>query len=255
MGIEIFKKHLREKRAIKVSAVGLSSETIAKICKASQASKASAISISGTKEAYETARKNTKLPLFVSSIHPFEILEAVRLGAEAVQIGNYFEAYKKGMRFDIKEIYDIVLETMGLINQYDVYTCVTIPASLQLDDQLKLIKKLQILGIDLIQTEGYRTSPTQDNLIIESADLSIRNMTDIIKNVGIDVMVSSAMNLPALKAAFANGASAVSVDGAINKLESEAAMKVAIMEMVSSISHRNSLNREIPKSSQEFSLR
>jgi len=254
MGIEVFKKHLREKRAIKIATGSENLETVAKVCRAAQSSRASAIDISGSKTVYETARKNTKLPLFVSSIHPFEILEAVKLGVEGVQIGNYFEYYKKGRKFSADEIYDITLETMGLINQYDVFVAVTIPYHLTLDEQIKLIRKLQILGVELFQTEGYSQTTTDDSLIMESADNSIKNMVELSKNIGVDLMTSCSMYLPAVKSALENGANAVCVDSAINKLESEAAMKVAIMEMVSAISHRNSIYREIPKSSREFML-
>lgn len=254
MGIEVFKKHLREKRAIKISAYGDNFEQSVKICQAAQESRASAVDIPVNAKMYEAARKNTKLPLFASSIHPFELLEAVRLGVDAIQIGNYFESYKIGRKFSADEIYDITLETLGLINPYDVYTCVTVPATLDLDEQLNLIKKLQLLGIDLIQTEGYKKSSSQANVIIESAQSSIKNMIELSKNTTIPIMTSCDMNLQALKIAFNNGAAAVAVDNIINKSETQAAMKVAIMSMVSAISHRNSLNREIPKSYQEFSL-
>jgi len=254
MGIEIFKKHLREKRAIKVATGNYNLETITKVIKASQAAKASAIDIPSSKEAYEVARKYSKLPLFITSINPFEILEAVKLGVDGINIGNYFEYYKKGRRFSADEVYDIALETLGLINEYDTFICVSIPYHLELKEQISLIKKLQILGVELFQTEGYLQTTKNDNLIMESADNSIKNMIEISKNIGVDLMTSSSMYLPAIKSAFNNGASAVSVDSAINKLESEAAMKVAIMEMVNALSHRNSIFREIPKSSREFLL-
>ena len=178
MGIEIFEKHLREKRAIKISAGSnnLNLETVAKVCKAAQMSRASAVEITCSKEVYNIARKNTKLPLFVSSIHPFEILDAVKMGIDAVIIGNYFETYKKGQKFSASEIYDIVLETMGLINNYDVYIAVTIPASITFEEQVELVKKLEVLGVNLIQTEGYKKSSTNPNAIIESAEFSIKNL-------------------------------------------------------------------------------
>ena len=68
MGIEVFNKHLREKRAIKVS-VGSNNnlDNVAKICRAAQESRASAVEIPSDKNIYDIARKNTKLPLFASS--------------------------------------------------------------------------------------------------------------------------------------------------------------------------------------------
>jgi len=253
MGIEIFKKHLREKRAIKISATDQNLDNVAKICRCAQIAKVSAVDISGNKAAYDVARKNTKLPLFVSSIHPFEILEAVKLGVEGVQIGNYFELYKKGKTLNIDEIYDIALESMGLINQYDVYVSVSIPTTIEPNEQIKLIKKLQVLGVELFGLEGYRKPLNQQNYI-ESTNESIENMVELAKLIGIETMPVCSMNNAALKNAFNNGASAVNIDNSINKYESETSLKVALMELVSSISHRNSLNREIPKSFREFSL-
>lgn len=254
MGIEIFKKHLREKRAIKVSAIGQNLETVSKICRCAQNAKVSAIDISGNRAIYETARKNTKLPLFVSSIHPFEILEAVKCGADGVQIGNYSELYKNGKTLNSDEIYDIVLETMGLINKYDVYTTVSIPSVLENSEQIKLIRKLQVLGIDLLGLEGYRKPINQENYII-STNESLENMSELSKTIGIDFMPTCIMNNNAIKNAFNTGASAVTIGNYIDEYESETALKVAMMELVSSISYRNSLNREIPKSFREFSLR
>ena len=256
MGIEIFEKHLREKRAIKISAGSnnLNLETVAKVCKAAQMSRASAVEITCSKEVYNIARKNTKLPLFVSSIHPFEILDAVKMGIDAVIIGNYFETYKKGQKFSASEIYDIVLETMGLINNYDVYIAVTIPASITFEEQVELVKKLEVLGVNLIQTEGYKKSSTNPNAIIESAEFSIKNLEEIRKITRVPIIASCAMNETATKAAFEKGAYAVSIDSYVNKLDYEAAMKAAILNIFGSISYRISLNKELIRNSRELSI-
>ena len=254
MGIEVFKKHLREKRAIKI-ATGIENtnlEHVAKIARAAQSAKASAVEIISNKEVYETVRKNTKLPIIVSSIHPFEILQAVQWGVDGVQIGNYSELYKKGRKFSAEQVYDVILETMGLINKYNVYICVTIPASLDTQEQVDLIKKLEYLGVNAIQAEGYRKSTTKPNHIIESANVSIHNMTELSQMTNIPVLVSCAMNETGLKVAFDNGANGVAVDYAVNKLDSEASMQAVIMEMVKSVFYRNSLNKELIKSSREL---
>ena len=254
MGIEIFKKHLREKRAIKI-ATGMNNynpEQVAKICRAAQNAKASAVEIASRKELYNIARKNTKLPVFISSIHPFEILQAVQWGVDGVQIGNYSELYKKSKKFSATEIYDVVLETMGLINKYNVFISVTIPASIDNQEQIDLVRKLEYLGISAIQAEGYRKSTIKPNHIIESANVSIHNMTELSQITTMPVIVSCAMNTTGLKVAFDNGANGVTVDYAVNKLDSEAAMQSIIMEMVSSMSHRNSLNKELVKNSREL---
>ncbi len=255
MGIEVFKKHLREKRAIKISA-GLNNynlDSIAKLCRAAQSAKASAVDIPFKKEVYDIARNNTKLPVFVTTIHPFEALQAAKWGADGIQIGNYLNVYKNGKKFSAEEIYDITLEIMGLLNEYDVYICVTIPAFAVLDEQLNLIKKLEILGVDLIQTEGYKKSPQNSSLMIESAQASIKNMNELTKHTKLPIMTSSAMNDKTVKSAFEYGADAVSVD-MLYKLTSEATMKTVIMDIVGSISYRNSINKELIRSKRELIL-
>ena len=256
MGIEVFKKHLREKRAIKVS-VGyenLSSDKAAKICRAAQASKVSAIDIPSDKEIYNIARKNTKLPIFVSSIHPFEILNAAKFGADAIQIGNFYQAYKNGHKFNSDEIYNIILESLGVIRDYDIYTCVTIPACISLDEQINLIKKLELLSVDLLQTEGYAKSPVSAKHMIESAELSIKNMSAINKHSRLPIMASCAMDMKFAKFALENGASAVAIDRIINKLDNEAAMTAEALKIVGSIAYRNSIYREIVKSPRELKI-
>ena len=158
MGIEVFRKHLREKRAVKIIS-GINNynlESVAKICRASQKGHASAVDIACDKEVYDTARQNTKLPIFVSSVHPFELLEAVKWGADAIEIGNFDALYKEGQTFSDEEVYDIVLETMNLVESYNPFICVTIPGCVDISKQIELAKKLEILGIDLIQTEGLK---------------------------------------------------------------------------------------------------
>lgn len=251
MGIEIFKKHLREKRAIKIGVGSSDLEKVGKICRAAQSARASAVDIPYSKEVYDVARKNTKLPIIVSSIHPFEILEAVKMGADGVQIGNYWDLYRSGKYFNAEEIYDVVLETMGLINDYETFICVTIPASIELNEQAELIHKLEVLGVDMIQTEGYKKVAV-NSVIVESAFDSIVNLGECLKVTGLPIMTSSGMSTKTLFAAFERGASAVAVDNAVNQLPTEAAMKTVIMDMVASVSYRNSINREMVRTQREM---
>ena len=135
MGIEVFRKHLREKRAIKINA-GIDNynlDNVARICRASQKAKASAVGVACSKDVFTTARKNTKLPIFVSSIHPFELLKAVQWGADAIEIGDFSALYKQGNKFSMEDAYNIVLETLSLINKYDVFVCATIPGCIKIE--------------------------------------------------------------------------------------------------------------------------
>ena len=255
MGIEVFKKHLREKRAIKVIAGidNYNKDHVAKIARSAQAGRASALDIAADKEIYNIARKNTKLPIFVSSIHPFEILDATKWGADAVEIGNFNAQYKNKKFFTMDEIYDITLESLALIEKYDVFTCVTIPGTLDIFEQIKLTRKLEILGVDLIQTEGLQLAGSDKKLVVSDAQASIDTAIELAKNTTIPIMVSSAMDIKTVPMAFDAGAVAVGVGSAINKLSSESAMTTEIMNIVGSIAHRNSINREIVRTTRELS--
>lgn len=257
MGIEVFKKHLREKRAVKIIA-GIDNrnlENVASVCRAAQTGHASAVDIAADKKVYETARKNTKLPIFVSSVHPFELLDAVKWGADAIEIGNFDALYKRGETFGAKEVYEIVLETMSLVSKYDVFTCVTVPGCIDISEQIELVKKLEILGIDLIQTEGLKktTKSTNPSLhLVGYVQATIANTLELTNHTLLPVMSSSGITPQTAPLAFASGASAIGVGSAVNKLDSEIAMAATVMSIVSSISYRNSINKEIVRTEREL---
>ena len=257
MGIEIFKKHLREKRAIKIIAGidNYNTDNVARVCRAAQKGHASAVDIACDRDLYELARKNTKLPIFVSSVHPFELLNAVQWGVDAIEIGNFDALYKKGQSFTSQQVYDIVLETMGLISKYDVFTCVTIPGNIDISEQIELAKKLEILGVDLIQTEGLKNDIKSTNpsaQLVSYAEATISNTLELTQHTSIPIMTASGITAKTAPLAFAAGASAVGVGSAVNKLDSEVAMCATVMAIVSSVSHRNSINREIIRTEREL---
>ncbi|MBQ8476106.1 DUF561 domain-containing protein [bacterium] len=260
MGIEVFRKHLRERRAVKIIA-GINNydlDNVAKVCRAAQMGHASAVDIAADINVYKTARKNTKLPVFVSSIHPFELLEAVKWGADAIEIGNFDALYKEGRSFTSEEVYDIVLETMGLVNNYEIFTCVTIPGNIEISEQIELAKKLEILGVDLIQTEGLKQVTTSSNPsahLVSYASATISNTLELMKHTALPIMSASGITAQTAPLAFASGASAVGVGSAVNKLSSEVEMAATVMAVVGSVAHRNSINREIIRTERELSLR
>ena len=250
MGIEVFRKHLREKRAVKIIA-GINNydlDNVAKVCRAAQKAHASAVDIACDKDVYETARKNTKLPVFVSSIHPFELLNAVKWGADAIEIGNFDALYKQGETFSAEEVYDIVLETMSLTESYEPFICVTIPGNIDISEQIELAKKLEILGVDLIQTEGLKTSSNSTNPsahLVSYAEATISNTLELIQHTSLPIMTASGITAKTAPLAFAAGANAVGVGSAVNKLDSEVAMCATIMAIVGSVAGRNSIIKEI----------
>lgn len=255
MGIEIFNKHLREKRAIKIDA-GINNndlKSIEKIARSVQSGRASALDITADKRVYDCARKNTKMPIFVSSIHPLELLQAVKWGADAIEIGNYQDLYKNGTALSAEQVYDITLEAMSLTERYDTFVSVTIPAVSSLDEQIDLIKKFEIIGVDLIQVEGIQkqTFASVSNLVLSSR-AAAQNTLKLSQYTSIPLMTSTLINPENVQDAFGSGASGVSVGYAVNTLNSEAQMTTTIMQLVNSISYRNSINKDLIRTRHEL---
>ncbi|MBR1617056.1 DUF561 domain-containing protein [bacterium] len=259
MGIEIFKKHLRERRAIKIIS-GINNydlNKVAKISRAAQRGHASAVDIACDINVYKTARKNTKLPIFVSSIHPYELLDATKWGADAIEIGNFDALYKENKTFSADEVYEIALETLSLVNDYSVFKCVTIPGNINIGEQIELAQKLEILGVDLIQTEGLKQVITSSNPsahLVSYAQATISNTLELMQHTSVPIMTASGISAKTAPLAFASGASAVGVGSAVNKLESEIEMTAAVMSVVNTIFHRNSINKEILRTKRELAL-
>ncbi len=254
MGIEIFKKHIREKRAIKIVCgdYNLNLDNIAKICRASQRARASAVDVACNKDVIEIAKKNTKLPIFASSMHPFELLQAVKCGVDAIEIGTFLNTYKQGKSYTYDETREIVLETLALVNQYDIYKSVTLPSCLKLHEQIKLTKELEVLGVDLIQTEGYKLINPRKRIIAKDSLSSIERAVELSKYTRIPVMATCAINKSNALDALNNGVDAISVGSAVSKCDTEIEMVDTISSIARLVSHRNSINREIVRNSIEL---
>lgn len=235
--IDLFREHLREKRAVKVIA-GIDNfdlENIKKVVSAANQAGASAIDISASEEVFETARQLTDLPLFVSSINPEELAQAVRMGADAIELGNFDALYKKGIRMGADEVLELARKTMSLINKSETFVSVTVPGHISVSAQIDLARSLEELGVDLIQTEGAAIANVQSEGargLLETAQVSISNTIEIARNVDIPVMTASGITPTTAALAFAAGASAIGVGSCINKLDSSIAMMAVARNLV-----------------------
>ena len=248
--IEIFKKHLREKRAVKViSGIDNYNEALVKkVAIAAQSGLASALDVAAREDIIKIAKENTKLPIFASSIQPFALLNAVRAGADAVEIGNYENLYKINSSLSADEVYEITLETMDLVSKYDTFVCVTIPGTLEIEGQIELARKFELLGVDLIQTEGVASSALRASGakgLIEVAKNTIANTLELTKQVDIPIMTASGLSPETVPLAFASGASAVGVGSCINKLDTQIAMVATVRKIVGSVAYRNTVMGDI----------
>jgi len=234
--IDLFKQHLKEKRAVKVIA-GIDNfdiENVKKVILAANQAGASAIDICASEEIFIVARQLTNLPLFVSSIVPEELAFAVRLGADAIELGNFDALYKDGTRFSAEDVLDLAIKTKSLINSITFF-CVTVPGHISVAEQIDLARKLEELGVDLIQTEGAAIADVKSEGargLMEVAQVSIANTIEIARNVEIPVMTASGITSTTAAMAFAVGASAIGVGSCINKLDSSLAMVAVTTSLV-----------------------
>lgn len=235
--IDLFKKHLSEKRAVKIIA-GIDNfdvENIKKVVSAANQAGASAIDLCADENIFMSVRELTDLPLFVSSIIPEELAIAVKLGADAIELGNFDALYRKGLRMDADEVLELVEETLSLINKSETFFCVTVPGHISVAEQINLARKLEKLGVDLIQTEGSAITNAQSEGargLMETAQVSIANTIELVRNVEIPVMTASGITPTTAAMAFAAGASAIGVGSCINKLDSTIAMMAVATSLV-----------------------
>lgn len=248
--IDLFKNRLEERRAIKViSGIdNFNKETVKNVVSAAEMGGASAVDICYNEEIISMVKDMTSLPVFVSSIVPSELANAVKLGADAIEVGNFDALYRKGERFSAQNVLDIVNETLKLLNGVKTFICVTIPGHLDISEQISLAMKLEDLGIDLIQTEGAATvTPSNGGArgLMQTAEVSISNTIELVRNTSIPVMTASGITTTTAPIAFAAGASAIGVGSCVNKLNSTIAMVAVVkslVDSVSKISNRETVN-------------
>jgi len=241
--IDAFKNRLAEKNAVKIIAGidNFDAERVRNVVTAAHIAGADAVDIAASAELIEMVREITDMPVFVSSISPEELAEAVKLGADAIEIGNFDALYKKGLRMSADEILEIVEATLALINKEEVFVCVTVPGHIAVNEQIELAKKLEELNIDLIQTEGAAVANVNSNGargLLETAQVSIANTIELARNVNIPVMTASGITTTTSALAFAAGASAVGVGSCVNKLSSVIEMIAMIKNLINTTNSR-----------------
>lgn len=242
--IEMFKRHLDEKRAIKVIS-GIDNfdiEKVKNVVNAAEMGGASAVDICYNEEIISMVKDMTSLPIFVSSVVPMELANAVRLGADAIEVGNFDAMYKKGIRVSAQDVLDIVSETKRLLGDMKTFMCVTVPGHIEISEQIELAMKLENMGIDLIQTEGAATTmPSKSGArgLMQTAEVSISNTIELSRNTSIPIMTASGLTTTTAPMAFAAGASAIGVGSCINKLNSVIAMIAVVKSLVEAANRKS----------------
>ena len=240
--IESFKRALEEKRAVKIIAGidNFDAESVKKVVMSADAAGASAVDICANPDIISMVRSMTDMPIFVSSIVPEELMHAVALGADAIELGNFDALYKKGMSFSASQVLNLAKRTMDLISDSDVFFCVTIPGELEISEQINLARDLEAMGVDLIQTEGHFTAEPSNGAkgLLERAELTLSNTIELTRNIDLPVMTATGINPTTASLAFASGASAIGCGSCVNKLDSEISM-IAVSKSLVEIAAKN----------------
>lgn len=243
--IDLFKQHLEEKKAVKVIA-GIDNfdiTNIKKVVTSAENSGASAVDICAKEEIVKEIRSMTELPLFVSSIVPEELIRAIDLGADAIELGNFDVLYKKGISFTAQDVLRLAKETIALMDDRETFFSVTIPGEIAITEQIELARELESMGIDLIQTEGHFSKDSQADGVrglMERAELTISNTIELARNIEMPIMTATGINPTTAPFAFAAGASAIGVGSCINKMDSTLSMMATIRNLVE-IAEKNSV--------------
>ncbi len=239
--ISNFRHAMTHRNAIKIIS-GIDNfdmEKVRNVVTAATQGGAHAVDICCDKEIFDMVHSMTELPIFVSSINPSELVMAAEWGADAIELGNYDALTKSGRKVTADEVWNWARETRSMLNNKEVFFCVTIPGHISMNEQIELAHKLETLHIDLIQTEGSLVHEHSSNGalgLMETAMTSMANTMEISSNTEIPVMTASGISVKTASMAFASGASAVGVGSAVNKCDSLISMIATVRSLVEATS-------------------
>jgi coenzyme F420-reducing hydrogenase delta subunit len=232
------KQALQTGKALKVIS-GLNNydqQKVAMIVQAAQAGGATYVDIAAQEDLVRFVRNLIQLPICVSAVDPIKLFQAVKAGADLVEIGNFDCFYQQGRTFSADEVLELTRETRKLLPETTL--SVTVPHILPLDEQVQLAQSLVENGADIIQTEGGTSSqPTHAGILglIEKAAPTLAAAYAISKAVSVPVLCASGLSEVTVGLAIASGASGVGVGSAINRLNDPIAMIAAVRGLVEAL--------------------
>ena len=231
-------KAFAQHRALKIIS-GLNNFDPARVAatiKAADLGGATFVDIAADPTLIQMARELTSLPVCVSAVQPQKFVTAVAAGADLIEIGNFDSFYAQGRTFGAAEVLDLTRQTRSLLPQ--ITLSVTVPHTLDLDQQVQLAEALVVAGADLIQTEGGTSSqPTHPGTLglIEKAAPTLAATYEIARAVEVPVLCASGISNVTAPLAIAAGAAGVGVGSAVNQLNSDLAMIAAVRSLAEAL--------------------
>ncbi len=211
-------------------------DRVAVVAKAAEAGGATFVDIAAEPNLVRYIRSLTNLPICVSAVEPQLFVDALKAGADLIEIGNFDSFYAQGRRFEAPEVLNLTRQTRSLLP--DVTLSVTVPHILSLDEQVQLASALVDAGANIIQTEGGASiHPIHPGVrgLIEKAAPTLAAAYSIANEVDVPVLCASGLSSVTTPMAIAAGASGVGVGSAINQLDSEVAMVAAVRSLVEAL--------------------
>jgi thiamine monophosphate synthase len=226
---------LARSRAVKIIS-GLNNfdaKQVTAVVRAAEQGGATFVDIAAAPDLVRMVRQQIQLPICVSAVDPERFVAAVAAGADLIEIGNFDSFYQRGRYFSAAEVLTLTHQTRALLPQIPL--SVTVPHTLELDQQVQLAIELVRAGADIIQTEGGTASSPQHPGtlgLIEKATPTLAAAYEISREVSIPVLCASGLSSVTVPLAIAAGASGVGIGSAVNRLNSEVAMVAAVRSIV-----------------------
>ncbi len=203
--------------------------SVKQIVQAAHQGGATFVDIAADRGLVQLAKEHTNLPICVSAVELAQFQEAVQVGADLIEIGNYDCFYRAGKQFLPEQILDLTRSVRAHLPH--VPLSVTVPHTLALSEQVKLAEELVSLGANIIQTEGgTSTRPTQSGTLglMEKAVPTLAAAYEISRAVNVPVLCASGITNVTAPLAITCGAAGVGVCSAIRWLRDGVAMVAAV---------------------------
>lgn len=203
---------------------------VRKVAFAASVGGASHVDIACRADLVRAAKSVSSIPVCVSSISPREFVDAVNAGADMVEVGNFDGFYDCGMKFSANDVLSLAKETRGLLPDFPI--SVTIPHTLSIKEQIELAKELEILGVDIIQTEG-KVSALEERMgsvvnAMEKARPALASSFALSRAVKVPIMAASGLTDITAPLALASGARGVGIGSMVTQFKDQDKMIDAV---------------------------